>query len=326
MKILRTMGILALVAGLLLGGTGSAFAQEEEPELAEIEGVIKAVDTEAGTVTIAPEQGKAVILTVTEGTEINKDGETATIEDLVKDDEVEVLYNPGSLEAVKIVAKSPEPAENGGPAGGPPAGGPPDDRGPHSPGKRGLFGTVASVATITGGEEYLIELETKQGTFDVTADDTAKYKVPRETHGPKGLATFLGIVDENGNDDLEELVGRRVAVLVTLTSESTADAIRLMLIPSPAHHRYMHRVGVVDDFDPGSDITIIDKDGESHTFTLNGTVYRPEDISELTGDALIEAITGGCVTVVTKGDPKIPDPEAKAIVLHELPLPDWAPD
>jgi len=28
--------------------------------------------------------------------------------------------------------------------------------------------------------------------------------------------------------------------------------------------------------------------------------------------------------VVTKGDPKKPDLEAKAIVRHELPLPDWA--
>ena len=240
MKILRTIGILALVAGLVLGGTGSALAQ--------------------------------------------------------------------------------------GPPDGPPGGG------PHSPGKRGLFGTVTSIETITGGEEYVISLDTKLGAVDLTITGTAKYMVPRETQGPKDLATFLGIVDENENDDLEELVGRRLAVLVTLTNESTADAIRLMLIPSPAHHRHMHRVGVVEvgAFDPGTSITIIDKDGESHTFTVSeDTVYRPsaedDGISELTGDALIEAITGGCVTVVTTGDPKLPDPIAKAIVLHDE-LPDWAPD
>jgi len=242
MKILRTIGILALVAGLVLGGTGSALAQ--------------------------------------------------------------------------------------GPPDGPPGGG------PHSP-KHGLFGTATSIETITGGEKYVISLETKeQGTFDITADTTTKYMVPGETHGPKDLATFLGIVDENENDDLEELVGRRLAVLVTLTNESTADAIRLMLIPSPAHHRYMymHRVGVVEvgAFDPSTSITIIDKDGESHTFTISDdTVYRiyylsPEEIAALTEAELVAAITGGCVTVVTTGDPKLPDPIAKAIVLHEE-LPDWAP-
>jgi len=250
MKILRTIGILALVAGLVLGGTGSALAQ--------------------------------------------------------------------------------------GPPDGPPGGG------PHSP-KHGLFGTVLSpVETIIEGEKYVISLETKeQGTFDITADDTAKYMVPRETHGPQDLATFLGIVDLNTDDNLEELEGRRLAVLVTNlvevnTEEFTADAIRLMLIPSPdappfqMHHRYMHRVGVVEDFTPGTDgsITIIDKDGESHTFTVSeDTVYRPsaedDGISELTGTDLIDAITGGCVTVVTTGDPKL-GPIAKAIVLHDE-LPDWAP-
>jgi len=327
MKILRTIGILALVAGLVLATGGAVFAQE--PELAEIEGVIKAVDTEAGTVTILPEKGEAVILTITGDTEVYKDGEPATINDLAKDDEVEALYNPGTFEAVKIVAKSPkpaetpEPAENGGPAGGSP------EPGPHSPGKRGLFGTVASVATITGGEEYLIELETEEGTFYITADDTAKYKVPRLTKGPVDLAGFEYALGE----PITTIVDSRIAVLVTLTNEFEADAIRLMLIPSPGSSpSWGHRVGVVEDgaFDPSTGITIIDREGVSHYFTVSeDTVYRPsaEDggISELAGDALKEAIEEGCVTVVTKGDPKLPDPEAKAIVLHDE-LPDWALD
>ena len=238
MKILRTIGILALVAGLVLGGGGSALAEK--------------------------------------------------------------------------------------PTDGPPGGG------QHSPGKRGLSGNVTSVETITGGEEYIIHLETKQGTFDITANVTAKYMVPRETHGSANLTRFLEIVDIGEDGDIEELVGRRLAVLVTLTNASTADAIRLMLIPDgpPLH---AHRVGVVEvgAFDPGTSITIIDKDGESHTFTVSeDTVYRPsaedDGISELTGDALIGAITGGCVTVVTKGDPKKADLEAKAIVLHDE-MPDWWP-
>lgn len=220
MKILRTIGILALVAGLLLGGAGSAFAKE--------------------------------------------------------------------------------------PPDRPPGGG------PHSPGKRGLFGTVTSVATVTANVTYLISLETKQGTFDITADDTAKYMVPRETHGPKDLATFLGIVG-----DPPAIEGRRVAVLVTFTNEFTADAIRLMLIPSAPLH--FHRVGVVDTFDAGEGGNIIiSRDGVSYEFGVSDdTIYRPAEIAELPETELEAAITGGYVTVVTKGDPKKADPEAKAIVLHE---------
>lgn len=184
------------------------------------------------------------------------------------------------------------------------------------PNKSGLFGTVTSVTPITEG--YVIELETEEGTFDITADDTATYMVPRETKGPKDLATFLTKVG-----DPPAIEGRRIAVLVTFTNESTADAIRLMLIPSPSSplshaHRHAHRVGVVDAFTAGSSITIIDKDGEPHPFALNGTVYRPDDID-------MEAITGGCVTVVTTGDPKLGTAVAKAIVLHDE-LPDWAPE
>jgi len=137
MKILRTIGILALVAGLVLGGTGSALAQ--------------------------------------------------------------------------------------GPPDGPPGGG------PHSPGKRGLFGTVISVGTVEAGVEYLIHLETKLGAVQLTINGTAKYMVPRETHGPQDLVTFVGIVDEDGDGDLEELVGRRLAVLVPISLRSTLRNLRLML-------------------------------------------------------------------------------------------------
>ena len=223
MKILRTIGILALVAGLVLGGTGSVLAQ--------------------------------------------------------------------------------------GPPDEPPGGG------PHSPGKRGLFGTVDSAVG------YVVTLETKEGsTVEVTLPPTAKYMVPRETKGPPvdrdGFETILdGTVDE----DITAIEGRRIAVLVTFTNESTADAIRLMLIPSPAHHRYhAHRVGIVQVFSEGSSITIIDKDGEPHTFTLNGTVYRPE------GTTAVDIVVGSPVTVVTTGGPKLGTAIAKAIVLHDE-LPDWAP-
>lgn len=213
--------------------------------------------------------------------------------------------------------------------------GPPDEppgSGPHSPGKRGLFGTVDSA------DGYDITLVTKEGsTVEVTLTDTAKYMVPKESKGPVDRDGFETILDGNVDGDITAIVERRIAVLVTFTGESTADAMRLMLIPSPSSApTHAHRVGIVTpEFTPynpgenGSDgsIEIIDKDGVSHTFTITeDTVYRPsaEDggISELQGEDLIAALVDGCVTVVTKGDPK-KGPEAKAIVLHEE-LPDWA--
>ena len=166
--------------------------------------------------------------------------------------------------------------------------------------------------------------------------------VPKETRGPKDLTTFLGKVDLNTDNNLEELVDRRLAVLVkdlaeygTPPPDFTATAIRLMLIPSSdSPPSWVHRVGVVDTFtpyDPGppaadGEILIVDKDDVDHTFTINeDTVYRPDTIAGLTGTDLELAIAGGFVTVVTKGDPKLTPPlVAKAIVLHELPLPDWA--
>lgn len=202
----------------------------------------------------------------------------------------------------------------------------------HSPGKRGLFGTVTSVDTIGAGEEYIIHLETNQGPVAVTinGEPGTKYKVPREIHGQTDLAGFLDIVDENDDEDLNELEGSRIAALVSFVSESEAQALKLMLIPvGPPSHA--HRVGIVTAFTPytpdedGDDgsIEIIDKDGVPHTFVItDDTVYRPDEISEKTPEELEEELEGGCVTIVTTGDPKL-EPPAKAIVLHDE-LPDWA--
>ena len=107
--------------------------------------------------------------------------------------------------------------------------------------------------------------------------------------------------------------------MVSFTDGDTADVLRLMLIKvTPPLHA--HRVGIVTEFTEGEggSITIIDNKGVSHTFGVSeDTVYHPE---ETTGDEIVPYES--CVTVVTKGDPKL-GPPAKAIVLHEE-LPDWA--
>jgi len=226
MKILRTIGILAIVAGLVLGGTGSAFAKGP-----------------------------------------------------------------------------PDPHPGGG---------------NNAHGKRGLFGTAESA----GGD--VVTLKTKEGsTVQVTLTDTAKYKAPGETKG--WIIGVENFVNEVLDGDIENIVGRRIAALVSFTDVDTADALRLMLIKiTPPLHA--HRVGIVTEFTPytpeedGSDgsIVIMDNHGVSHTFDVTGdTVYRPEGT---TSESIIPY--EGCVTVVTKGDPKL-SPSAKAIVLHEE-LPDWA--
>jgi len=120
MKILRTIGILAIVAGLVIGGTGNVFAKGPPDPL------------------------------------------------------------PGS--------------------------------GNHSSSKQGIFGTVSSVVTDEAVVQYTITLETRQGAVDVTINGDTKYKIPRQTHGPKAdLTTFIEIVDENEDTNLEELEGSGIA-------------------------------------------------------------------------------------------------------------------
>lgn len=75
---------------------------------ASVEGVIEAVDTAAGEVTIAPEEGESVILTVTGGTTITRDGADAAVEELEAGDSVIASYNAVTMEAVEIVAESAE--------------------------------------------------------------------------------------------------------------------------------------------------------------------------------------------------------------------------
>ncbi len=191
--------------------------------------------------------------------------------------------------------------------------GPPDDPpggGPHSPGKRGLFGTADSI------NGYDVTLVTKDGsTVVITLTDTAKYMVPGKTKGPVDRDDFETIL----GGDITAIEGERIAVLVTFTNEDTADVRRLMLIPSlsapPVH---AHRVGVVQAFTAGTSIEIIDNHGVNHTFDVSeDTVYRPDTIT-------YEDITPEVyVTVVIKGDPKV-GVVAKAIVLHDE-LPDWWP-
>ena len=74
---------------------------------AEVQGVIRAVDSEADTVTISPlVEGAAVQVHVTASTVITVDGERAEMERLQPGMPAKVVFNLGSFEALSIAARS----------------------------------------------------------------------------------------------------------------------------------------------------------------------------------------------------------------------------
>jgi Cu/Ag efflux protein CusF len=74
---------------------------------AEVQGVIRAVDSESDTVTISPlVEGAAVQVHVTDSTAITVDGERAEIERLQPGMPAKVVFNLGSFEALSIAARS----------------------------------------------------------------------------------------------------------------------------------------------------------------------------------------------------------------------------
>ena len=187
-------------------------------------------------------------------------------------------------------------------AKGPPD--PPPGGGKHSPGKSGLFGTVTSIAP--DGDGYVIDLLTKQGPVDVTINGDTKYKMPG-AHGPKpDLATFV-----------DELPERRIAALVEFTDDTTANALRVMLIPTK-QSVHGHRVGVVKEFIEDQSITIVNKKGEETKFEgmLDEIKLLP------TGATIVEDET--FVTVIYSRDPATTNFVVKGIVVHPA-IPDgWS--
>ena len=105
---------IVTLAGLLLGDKVEAkynavtmIASKIEAKLgsAEVKGVISAVDTVAGTVTITTKTGTSIVLTVDAATYIKRDRAIVTLADLVVGDKVEAKYNAITLIVSKIEAK-----------------------------------------------------------------------------------------------------------------------------------------------------------------------------------------------------------------------------
>jgi hypothetical protein len=186
----------------------------------------------------------------------------------------------------------------------------------HGP-KHGFSGNVTNVDVTDGN----VTISTGQGlTVNVMLIEEARYKIPREMNKWGNLTQFESQI----GGDLSALEGRRVVALAG-NVEGTWEALKFMLLPVPGlPPLHAHRTGNVTEFNlPGEqngnsgNITIEDVHGVSHTFDLAvDTRYRPQEISELIGSDLYNAVIGHFVTVVLKGNPKLEPTVAKAIVVH----------
>jgi hypothetical protein len=107
--VLRIVLPLAIVAMLIVVGTGATMAQTPSPQL-EVKGIISAIDKTVTppTLTITPQKGSNVTLKVDSSTIITKVGIcNATIDDLAVNDRALAAYNNDTMVASKIWVSPP---------------------------------------------------------------------------------------------------------------------------------------------------------------------------------------------------------------------------
>ena len=135
----------------------------KEVKPAKIQGEITALDSTANKVTMAPKQGEAVILTVTDKTEIKVWGkEPAGFSDLKVGDSVKAEYDPSTKEALEIEVKAKGE--------------------PSLAVRQGFFGTVKATTDTS------LTLTTKQGDVTFTLDANTQFWNP-----PQKDATLAAI-------------------------------------------------------------------------------------------------------------------------------------
>jgi flagellar basal body rod protein FlgC len=103
-KLLSIAFSFGLLTSLIAGA--AVFAQDET-QGETVSGNIKAIDTEASTITVSYDE-KETVLTATDATVIDKDGEACSLGDLEVGMEVSATYNSDTMEAVEIHATSAE--------------------------------------------------------------------------------------------------------------------------------------------------------------------------------------------------------------------------
>lgn len=98
-----------LLAVLLL--SPQIFSFVSHADAARARGVIRAVDLNAGTVTLHTRQDRTLTFQTNERTEIVRNDQPATLRDLQSGDDARVVYDSSTLLAASIVARGPEPGE-----------------------------------------------------------------------------------------------------------------------------------------------------------------------------------------------------------------------
>jgi hypothetical protein len=151
------------------------------------------------------------------------------------------------------------------------------------------------VGNITSKSDDSFVVTTQKGDVTITVNNETKYEVPGVNN-----ATL-----ENFN------VGDKVAVLVVeVTTGSVVENLALHVNLIPGKPIYIHRVGIIEDYQAGSNITLKDKKGESSTFIVTGDTK----IIFKKGATDTEPKVGDWATVIARRDPAIDQFTAKAII------------
>ena len=129
---------------------------------AKVEGVIKDVDNAGNKITVELSDGTALTLTLTEQSEVEVNGEDASIEDLLADARVEIEFNPSTMEVLEIESDTRAEAE----------------------------GTISSVDSEANTVTILMEDGSKL-TLNITND--TRVRIERILFGITGLSEGLAV-------------------------------------------------------------------------------------------------------------------------------------
>jgi ribosomal protein L21E len=154
----------------------------------------------------------------------------------------------------------------------------------------------AFVGNITSMSDNSFVVTTRNGTATITVNSQTKYEVP-------GL----------NNATLEDFnVGDRVAVLaVEITTDSIVENLALHVNLIPGKPLYIHRVGTIESYQAGANITLKDRKGESSTFIVTGDTK----IIFKKGATDTEPRVGDRATVIARRDPATDQFTARAIIV-----------
>jgi hypothetical protein len=155
-------------------------------------------------------------------------------------------------------------------------------------GKRENFkGTISAV----GADSLTLTLrDGSSATVSLTTETRIKFPGPKHS-APTSLEPGMNVMVQAIRDPSENLVARSVMVI-------------------PGKPTKVHRVGAVTAYTAGASITIQDKDGNSHTFLLDGEIkILPPHRAGTLG-------VGSRVTIIASRDPASGGVTVKGIVVH----------